>query len=57
MLPPAVEGTGTANGNTAATDNNNIVNNNETYNEENLRRSSESNCGRRYAEVGGWKIR
>jgi hypothetical protein len=56
MLPPAVEGTGTANGNTAATDNNNIVNNNESYNEQNRRRSSD-NCGRRYAEVGGWKIR
>jgi hypothetical protein len=56
MLPPTVEDTGTAN-NTATTDNNNIVNNNETYNELSLRRSNEHESGRRYGEVGSWKIR
>jgi hypothetical protein len=57
MLPPAVEDTGTSNGNAALTDNNNIVNNNGTYNKDNTHRSTEHERGRRYAEVGSWKTR
>jgi hypothetical protein len=57
MLPPAVEDTGTTNSNAVTTDNNNIVNNNEEYNKQNLRRTADDNCWRRYAEIGSWKIR
>lgn len=53
MLPPAVEITDTSD--KRSTDNNNILNNNETYNKVNTRRSSDHDCVRRYAEIGSWK--